>query len=149
MAHRSDVSGRIQPPRDQGTSAAVGPGVRSRKIVIVPLSLSLVAAAGMILVGGFMSFKADAPGFDGSSIWNFFYAVGSLQFVLGIIALGSISLSLFKMDRAVCGAMIGALGLVSVLSLLVIAVTGTLGVLILAVPGVIALVAGRSMVRSR
>src|ERR1700733_13933086 len=100
MAHRSDVSGRIQPPHDQETSATVGAGVTSRRVVIVPLSLSLVAAAGMILVGGFMSFKADAPGFDGSSIWNFFYAVGSLQFVLGIIALGSISLSLFKMARA-------------------------------------------------
>jgi hypothetical protein len=149
MAHGSDVSGRIEPPHDQGASAAAGASVRSRRVVIVPLSLSLAAAAGMILVGGFMSFKADAPGFDGSAIWNFFYAVGTLQFVLGVIALGSISLSIFKIDRAVCGAMVGALGLVSVLSLLVIAVTGTLGVLILAVPGVLALVAGRSMIRSR
>jgi hypothetical protein len=101
-------------------------------------------------VGVFMSFLADAPGVDGSAIVNLFHAIGTLQFVLGLLVPVSAFLLYWGMPnlRTWSGVVTGV-GVVSIISPILIAAEGTIGVLILVIPGVLELIAGRLGARPR
>jgi hypothetical protein len=105
----------------------------------------VAAGAGLLAVGYFMSIVAAVPGELGSSIAVLFRQVGFFQFVLGFSALVSGVLLYVNVSSAwTWGMLTLCLGLASILSLLLVAAYGTAGVLIFVLPGLLALVAGRS-----
>ena len=103
-----------------------------------------MAAAGLMVVGAFMAFIADAPGTGGSSIANLFHEVGTLQFGLGLILTVSV-LFVFrsKPGFGLWSYTVIGLGLISIFSLFWVAAAGTIGVLIFVIPGLLALIGGR------
>jgi zinc ribbon protein len=133
----------------RGTEGRRPADFSSRKLA-VSIILSLVAAAGLMVVGAFMAFVADAPGIGGSSIANLFHEVGTLQFALGLL----VTISMLFVSRSNPGFglwsyIIIGLGLVSIFSLVLVAAAGTIGVLFFVIPGLLVLVAGRLIGRLR
>jgi hypothetical protein len=125
------------------------PPVRAAGRPVAPFVVSLFAVAGLLAVAFFMSFVYDAPGQVGSSIAQLFHAVGAIQLALG---LGVLISAIFLVMRGFSGKLLGGamlgLGAVSILALLVIVAEGTFAVIFLAVPGLLAVVAGLMARRS-
>ena len=110
---------------------------------IVPIVLSVFAVVGLIAVALSMSFIDDAPGDVGSPVAGLFHAVGAVQLVVGLgVLVSAMFLAMGGFDVRKLGSAILGLGAVSVAALLVIVAEGTFAVIFLAVPGVLAIVAG-------
>jgi len=116
----------------------------SRQRPAVPFVLATVAAVCLIAVAYFMSDLAAVPGTIDSPLARLFREVGFFQVILGLLALYSaFSLYVNASKTRAWGWLIVGIGVASIISLLLIAAQGTAGVLVLAVPGLLALIAGR------
>lgn len=117
---------------------------------LMPFVLSVIAFLGLIAVALSMSFVDDAPGDVGSPLAGLFHAVGAVQLVVGLgVLVSAIFIMLSGFDVKLWGAAIVGLGLVSIAALLAIVLAGTFAVIFLAIPGVLAVVAGVLARRSK
>ena len=122
------------------SDAAVGPPVKRSRI---PVVLSGVAALGLLAVAYLMTVAVAVPGEIDSPIAHLFREVGSVHYFFGLLGFIASSLLYLNASNArVWGLTILGLGLASIISLLLIVASGTAGVLVLALPGLLALVAG-------
>jgi len=109
----------------------------------VSILLSLVAVVGLIAVALSMSFFDDAPGDVGSPVAGLFHAVGAVQLLLGLgVLVSAMFLAMRAFDVKTWGNAIVGLGAASIASLVVIVAEGTFAVVFLAVPGLLAVIAG-------
>lgn len=110
----------------------------------VPFVLATVAGVCMVAAAYFMSDVAAVPGTIGSPVGRLFREVGFFQLPLGLLALYSAFSQYVNASKTrAWGWLIVGIGAASIISLLLIAAQGTAGVLVLAVPGLPALIAGR------
>jgi zinc ribbon protein len=117
-------------------------GAATRRPVLA-FVLSVVASLGLIAVALSMSFVDDAPGYVGSPAAALFRAVGTVQLIVGLAVLIAALLMLTSGATAMpWGSAILCLGLASIAAQLVIVLEGTFAVILLGIPGLVAVVAG-------
>lgn len=119
------------------------PSAPAARRPVVSILLSLVAVVGLIAVALSMSFFDDAPGDVGSPVAGLFHAVGAVQLLLGLgVLVSAMFLAMRAFDVKTWGNAIVGLGAASIASLVVIVAEGTFAVVFLAVPGLLAVIAG-------
>ena len=117
--------------------------VTTAKRPAASILVATVAVFGLIAVALSMSFFDDAPGDVGSPVAGLFHAVGAIQLVIGLgVLVSAMFLAMRGVEAKTGGTAILGLGAVSIAALLVIVAEGTFAVIFLAIPGLLAVIAG-------